>query len=140
VIHFELVSALGTKFKDDVYEVLVPTKDGTIAVFEDHMPLISAGGPGVIAVRKKPGDSERSMEHFAVAGGVIQVDGKTIRFLSDDVTTSEEVSEQEAQEAQKRAQQLMDNAPSQVALHEAKRMMHHSSAKLHLAQLKKRHH
>ena len=86
MIHFQLVSTKGTKFDDDAYEVLVPTKDGTIALFEDHMPLISAGAAGVISVRKEANDSDEHMEEFAVSGGVVQVDGKT-EFLRNQANT-----------------------------------------------------
>jgi ATP synthase F1 epsilon subunit len=140
VIHFELVSALGTKFSGEVYEVLIPTKDGTIAVFEDHMPLLSAGMGGVISVRKKASDRDSEMDHFAVSGGVLEADGKKLHFLSDDVTAAEDISEQEAEAAVARAQELMAGAGTQVAMHEAKRSLQHSSAKLHLAKLKRRHH
>jgi len=140
VIHFQLISADGVKFEDDVYEIVVPTKDGTIALFEDHMPLISAGTPGVLSVRKKVGDRDDQLEHFAVYGGVVQIDGKTARFVTDDVTTGEEVSEREAQEALERAQKLVESAESRQALDEAKQMMHHHAVRLHLAQLKRRHH
>jgi ATP synthase F1 epsilon subunit len=118
----------------------VPTQDGTIAIFEDHMPLISAGSPGVVSVRKKAGDPDSALENFAVAGGAVQVDGKTVRFLSDDITAPDEVNEQAAEAALARAQELLAKAPDQVALHEAKRMLHHSTAQLHVAKLKKRHH
>ena len=140
MINFQLVSSLGTKFKDDVYEVLIPTKAGTIAVFEDHMPLISAGMGGVISIRKQAGDSDQKMEHFAVNGGVMTVDGKNLRFLSDDITAPDEVTEEEAAAAHQKARQMMAGAENQVSLNEAKRMLHHSSAKLHVARLKKRHH
>jgi F-type H+-transporting ATPase subunit epsilon len=119
---------------------LVPAQGGTIALFEDHMPLISSCQPGVISVRKKSSDSDDEMENFAVSGGVVQIDGKIVRFLSDEVDTTEEVSEAEAEAAHKRAEELMAGAENQVALHEAKRLLQHSSAKLHVARLKQRKH
>jgi F-type H+-transporting ATPase subunit epsilon len=140
VIHFQLVSTRGTKFDDDAYEILVPAQGGTIALFEDHMPLISSCQPGVISVRRKSSDSDDEMENFAVSGGVVQIDGKIVRFLSDEVDTTEEVSEAEAEAAHKRAEELMAGAENQVALHEAKRLLQHSSAKLHVARLKQRKH
>lgn len=140
MMHFQLVSSSGTKFDDEAYEVLVPTRAGVIGIFEDHMPLISAAQPGVLSVRKKAGDSDSSMEHFAINGGVVEVDGKTVSFVADDVTTSDEVSEQTAAAALARAEELVKGADSQVALHEAHRMLHHSSAQLHIAKLKRRHH
>ncbi len=97
-MHFQLISATGVEFEDEAYEVLVPTKDGGIAILRDHMPLISAGAPGVLSIRKKAGDAEADMEHFAVYGGIVQTDGKHARFVTDDVTTTEEVSEKELAE------------------------------------------
>ncbi|OVE78905.1 ATP synthase F1 subunit epsilon [bacterium I07] len=139
-MHFQLVSVSGTKFDDDAYEVLVPTRGGVVGIFEHHMPLISAAQPGILSVRKKSSDPDSSLEHFAINGGVVEVDGHSVRFIADDVTTSDEVSEQEAATALKRAEELVKSADSQTALHEAHHLLRHSSAKLHLAQLKKRHH
>lgn len=139
-LNFQLVSATDVKYDGECYEVIVPTKDGEIAVFEGHMPLLAAGAPGVLSVRKKAGDSDSDMEDFAVDGGVLQVEGQSARFVTEDVTAAGEVSEQEAREAMQRAQQLVENASSREALHEAKAVLHQSSVKLHLAQLKRRHH
>ncbi len=140
MIHFQLVSPSGIKFDNEAYEVLVPTRAGVISIFEEHMPLVSAATSGVLSVRKKPTDSDSELEHFAVNGGLVEVDGKEVRFVADEVTTSDEASEQEAQAALARAEELVKSADSQTALHEAKRLLHHSSAQLHIAKLKKRHH
>ncbi len=140
MMRFQLVSVSGTKFDDEAYEVLVPTRAGTVGIFEQHMPMISAAQPGVLSVRKKSSDPDSALENFAISGGIVEVDGKTVRFIADEVTSSEEVSEAEATTALKRAQELVRNAPNQTALHEAQRLLQHSSAKLHLAGLKKRHH
>ncbi len=139
-MQFQLITASGLAFDGPAYEVLIPTLEGVIAVAEDHMPLISAGAPGVLSVRKKAGDSERDMEHFAVFGGVVQTDGKLTRFVTDDVTTTEEVSEKEAADALKRAENLVKNAGSQVAIEEARQVLHHATVRLHLSRLKSRHH
>lgn len=140
MIQFQLVSSVGSKYNDEAYEVIVPTPGGTISIFEDHMPLVAAARAGVLSVRKKPSDADSELEQFAINGGIVEVEGKNVRFVADDVTTADEVSEQEASEALKRAEELVKAADSQTALHEAHRLLHHSSAKLHLAQLKKRHH
>jgi ATP synthase F1 epsilon subunit len=139
-MQFQLISATGVKFDNEAYEVLVPTQGGTIALFQDHMPLISAGAPGVVSIRKKAGDRDDDMQHFAVYGGVVQIDGKTARFITDEVTEPEEVSEAEAQKALQRAQELVSGASTREELHEAQRVQAHHEARLHLAQLKRRHH
>jgi F-type H+-transporting ATPase subunit epsilon len=140
MMHFQLVSASGLKYDGDAYEVLVPTMGGTIAVFEDHMPLISSAQGGVVSVRVKQSDQDKDMEHFAVSGGVMQVEGKNLIFLSDEVTASYDVNEKEAEAALARASQLVDSSSSREDLHEAHRALHHSSAQLHIARLKRRHH
>lgn len=139
-MRFKLVSAQGIKYDNEAYEVLVPTKDGTIAVFQDHMPLISAAIGGVVSVRVSSSDRDPELKHFAVGGGVMEVDGKTLVFLSDDVTASEDVSEKEAEAALARAEDLIKNAGSRTQLNEAHRLLHHSRAQLHIASIKKRHH
>jgi F-type H+-transporting ATPase subunit epsilon len=140
MIQFQLVSTQGVKYDGDAYEVLIPTGAGTIAVFEDHMPLISSAQGGVVSVRVKQGDSDGEMKHFAVSGGIMQVEGKTLRFLSDDITASEEVNEKEAAAALSLAEELIRNAGSQQALAEAHRVLHHSRAQLNVARMKRRHH
>lgn len=140
MLNFQLISASGIKFEDDVYEVIVPTKDGTIAIAQDHMPLISAGAPGVLSIKRQSTDSATDMEHFAVYGGILQVAGKSARFVTDDVTTSDEVVEHEAEAALERAQKLTETATSRQALEEAKHVANAYAARLNLAKLKRRHH
>jgi F-type H+-transporting ATPase subunit epsilon len=140
MLNFQLVSSSGLKYDGEAYEVLVPTAGGDIAVFEDHMPLISAARGGVVSVRVKPGDSDDDMKRFAVNGGIMQVEGKTLRFLSDDITTSDEVNEKEAEAALARAEELIKGAGTQKELSEAHRVLHHSRAQLNIARLKRRRH
>jgi F-type H+-transporting ATPase subunit epsilon len=140
MIHFELVSVDGAKYDDEAYEVLIPTKDGEIAVLEDHMPLISAAQPGMISVRKKASDRDDAMEHFAVNGGVMEVDGKNLRFIAEGITAEEEISEKAAEAALARAEELVRKAGSQTALAEAQRSLQHSRAQLNVVRLKRRHH
>lgn len=140
MVNFQLVSTQGIQYDGEVYEILVPTRAGTIGIFEDHMPLISAASPGVLSVRLKSSDSDSEMKQFAINGGIVETAGNTVRFVADDITASDDINEQEAEAALRRAEELIKGAEGQVALNEAHRLLHHSSAKLHLARLKKRHH
>src|SRR5689334_12441011 len=135
MLHFQLVSSSGVKYDDEAYEVLIPTKAGIVGIFEDHMPMISAAQPGVLNVRRKSGDSDSDLESFAINGGLLEVEGKNLRFMADDVTSSEEVSESEAEQALARAQKLVESADSETALHEAQQRLQHSSARLQVARL-----
>jgi F-type H+-transporting ATPase subunit epsilon len=140
MLTFQLVSVRGSKYDDEAYEILVPTAAGTVGIFEQHMPMISAAAPGVLSVRRKQSDPDSAMENFAVNGGIVEVDGKTVRFIADDVSTPDDISEQEAAAALARAEKMVAEADSQTALHEAHHRLRHSSAMLHVAKLKRRHH
>jgi F-type H+-transporting ATPase subunit epsilon len=140
MLHFELVSTTGTKYDGEAYEVLIPAQEGTIAVFEDHMPLVSSADPGVISIRKKSSDKDDDMESFAVNGGVMEMDGKNLRFIADDISAPDDISEKEAEAALARAEELVASAGTQTALAEAHRMLHHSRAQLNVAKLKRRRH
>ena len=59
MFRFQLVSITGSKFDEDVYEVVLPTLDGQIGVLAHHMPLVSVATTGVIMVRKNSYNDKR---------------------------------------------------------------------------------
>jgi F-type H+-transporting ATPase subunit epsilon len=138
VIHLELVTLTGTKFDDEVYEVVLPTLDGQIGVLPGHMPLISVATSGVISVRRKPKDPDSSREFFATNGGVIEVTGDTLRVIVDEADHADEINESEAEAAHKRALQMKAEAKDQVSLEHAQALIDRSSTRLQVANLKRR--
>src|SRR4051812_47430046 len=106
MIHFQLVALSGTKFDDDVYEVVLPTLDGEIGVLQDHMPLVSVANNGVIAVRRDAKDSDVHREFFATNGGVVEVSENTLRVLVDEADHADDINEAEAEAAHQRAIQM----------------------------------
>lgn len=139
MIHLQLVTLSGTKFDDDVYEVLLPTLDGEIGVLQDHMPLISAATNGVISVRRSAKDSDRAMEFFATNGGVIEVENNTLRVIVDEADHADEINEAEAQAAHERALKLKAEAKDEVSLEHAEALVDRSAVRLQVAGLKRRH-
>ena len=138
MIAFELVTLTGTKFGGDVYEVLLPTPDGTIAVFLNHMPLVSLASPGVISIRRKQEHPDDFMEHYATNGGVIEVLDNKVRVLVDEADAANEISEAEAKKALEHAKKLRSEAKDQVSLDKAQAMIDRSNIRLRVNELKKR--
>lgn len=137
MIRLKLITLHGTHFDDDVYEVMLPTKAGEIAVYGGHAPLLSVAAPGVIAIRKTKGVKDSDREFMAVYGGTIEVLNNQIQVLVDEVDTSADISEAEAERAYKRAQELKDKAKDAVSLAEAQSMIDRSAVRLRLAGMKK---
>ena len=138
MILFELVTLEGKKFSDQVYEVLLPTPDGQIAIFQDHAPLITLATVGVIGVRHKDNHPDDMIEYFATNGGVIEVGDDTVRMLVDEATGTDELDEAEIKKALDRAKQLQSEAKDQVSLEKAQQQIQQSSVQLKVAALKKK--
>lgn len=139
MIRFQLVALSGTKFDEDVYEVLLPTLEGEIGVLENHMPLVSVATTGVIAVRREAKDSDAQREIFATNGGVIEVSNNTIRVLVDEADAADEISEAEAEAAMQRATKMKAEAKDQVSLQQAQALVDRHAVRLQVAGLKRRH-
>lgn len=139
MIHFQLVALSGTKFDDDVYEVILPTLDGEIGVLQDHMPLVSVATTGAIAVRRDAKDSDAARDFFATNGGVIEVSGNTLRVLVDEADHADDINEAEAEAAMERAQKMKLEAKDQVSLEHAQAIVDRHAVRLQVANLKRRH-
>jgi F-type H+-transporting ATPase subunit epsilon len=138
MIKLDLVTLHGIKSSGEVYEVLLPTPLGQIAVFENHAPLVSIASPGIIKVRVKPNDPDDFMEVFATNGGVIEVEDNAVRVLVDEADAPEEINEQEAQKAVQDAKNLLATAKDQVSLDNAMSMIERTATRLKVAELKRR--
>jgi F-type H+-transporting ATPase subunit epsilon len=138
MIQFSLVTLDGTKFGEDVYEVILPTPQGYMGVLPHHIPLVSIASPGIISVRRKPTDRDDQMEHFATNGGAIEVLDNVVRVLVDEADHEAEINEQEITKAIERAQRLKGEAKDQVSLNEAQTLIDRQAVRLQVAQLRRR--
>ncbi len=136
---FQLVTLTGSKVDQDVYEVILPTAAGEIAVFPGHEPLVGVAIPGAIAVRNSKGDADSKLEYFAVSGGVIEITPDGIKVLVDEADNADEISESEAKAALERAMKLKASAKDQVELEKASQLVDRHAVRLKVADLRRRH-
>lgn len=136
---FQLVTLLGVKVDQDVYEVILPTADGEIAVFPGHEPLVSIAVPGAIAVRNAKIDSDDKLEYFAISGGVIEITTDSLRVLVDEADSGEDIVEAESKSALERALKLKAEAKDQVELEKASALIDRHAVRLKVADLRRRH-
>jgi F-type H+-transporting ATPase subunit epsilon len=139
-MHLELITLLGKKLDQEVYEVIIPTAAGEIAVFPSHEPLVTIAVPGAISVRYKRGDPDALLDLFAISGGVVEIAQKQVRILVDEADHSEDIVESEAKSALDRAIALRDNAKNQVELEQAHQLVDRHVVRLKVADLRRRHH
>lgn len=139
MIHLQLITLTGTKFDDDVYEVVLPTLDGQVGVLPGHMPLISVATNGVISVRRRQKDTDLYLEYFAVSGGVIEVLGDRLRVIVDEADHADDISEAEAEAAHQRALRMKAEAKDQISLEHAQTIIDRTATRLQVAGLRRRH-
>lgn len=136
----QLITLAGTKLDQDVYEVLIPTVDGDIGVFPDHEPLVTLARPGVIQVRNLKTDPDDRMELFAISGGVVEIDGKTVQILVDEADHGDDIIEAESQKALDRALKLRDEATNEIELEKAHQLVDKHTIRLKVADLRRHRH
>lgn len=133
----QLITLTGLKMDEEVYEVILPTASGDIAVYPGHEPLVTRAVPGVLAIRRNRTDLDAAREYFAVNGGVAEIDTKRLRILVDEADKPEDIIESEVQKALELAKKQKAEAKSQVELDKAQSMIDRSAVKLQVASLRR---
>jgi len=137
-MNLELITLLGKKVDQEVYEVMLPTAAGDIAVFPGHEPLVTMAAPGVLAVRYKKADPDELLDYFAINGGVAEISQEKVRILVDEADYGEDILESESKAALERAMHMRDNAKNQVELEQAHQLVDRHMVRLKVADLHRR--
>lgn len=137
MIKFEMVTLGGVKFGEPVYEIMLPTPDGQIAILPHHIPLVSLVTTGVLAIRRQPNDRDDKIEYYAVNGGVVEILDNEVRLLVDEADHAEDIDEAEAAEAHKKAVELAKAAKDKLGLDEAQSLMDLHATRIKVAELKR---
>ncbi len=98
----EVVSPGGIIFKADVKQVVLPTVQGEITILAHHEPLFAKlkEGEAIILHQNK----ETSL---AIIGGYVEVKNDKVSIITDYAVRSESIEIAKAEEAKKRAEEVM---------------------------------
>lgn len=108
-IKFEIATPERVVFKENIFQVTVPTTTGDITILPEHMPLVSVLKSGVIEVKK----NEEEVAVMSVSGGFIEIMKDKIVILADTAERAEEIDEKRVEEARKRAEDAKKKARSE---------------------------
>ncbi len=111
-IKCEIVSQDRKVWEGEADMVVVPGKSGEMGILENHAPLLSTLRPGYIKVVR--GKDE---EIFTVTGGVVEVLPDKVTILADASERVDEIDIKRAEEARKRAEELLKQTPPSTAEH-----------------------
>src|SRR5687767_7974414 len=136
-MQLQFITLAGPKLQKDVYEVILPTAEGDIAVYPGHMSLVTTVVPGVITVRHKKDDADDDRDVFATNGGVAEISGQAIRLLVDEADHADDIVEQTAADALAAAKKLKEEAKDEVELERAAALVDREAVRLKVAELRR---
>ncbi len=116
-IRLDIVTLERLVVSEDVEYVSAPGIDGVIGILPRHEPLLTALSFGELHYKK-----EGQEYSFAIGGGFMEVRPDKVTVLADAAESSEEIDEQRAEEARRRAQELLAQRPESDV--EAARLEH----------------
>lgn len=100
---FKIVTPERVVYEDEIDSVSLPTEMGEITVLPHHIPLVANLKPGELIVRKGG-----EVHPLAVSGGFVEVrDENEVIVLADTAERVQELDEKRADEAKKKAEQLL---------------------------------
>jgi F-type H+-transporting ATPase subunit epsilon len=97
-LKLEIVTPRATVFSENVEYVGLPTADGDIGVYPEHVRLITQLVPGEITVTKNGAESL-----LAVGEGLVDVGPAHVSILTDMAIRAEDIDEAKVAEARERA-------------------------------------
>jgi len=103
-IQVEVVSAEESIFSGEATFVVVPGELGDLGIYPKHTPLITRIKAG--SVRIQTTSSNEEMAIF-VAGGILEIQPGSVTVMADTAIRSDDLDEERALEAQKRAEELL---------------------------------
>jgi len=103
-LQLEIVTPEKLAYSDEVDSVQLPGSEGELGVLPHHAPLISTLGAGELRLRK--GGQEES---FAIVGGFVQVLPDKVVVMAETADMASEIDLEKAQEARRKAEQVLES-------------------------------
>jgi F-type H+-transporting ATPase subunit epsilon len=132
-LHVDIVTVEGRRYKGDADFLVAPGIDGELGVLPRHIPLLTVLKPGTVKVRNQGED-----HLFFVSGGFLEIRPDEVTVLADSAERAEDIDESRAEEARKRAQELLQEKVSASDQAAASAALARAEARLRLAELRRR--
>lgn len=129
-VQLDVVSAEDSIFSGLVESIQVTGSEGELGVISGHAPLLTALKPGMVRLVKQFGVEET----IYIAGGVLEVQPGHITVLADTAIRAEDLDEQAAIEAKRRAEEHIANPSADFNYAEAAVELAEAIAQLRLIQ------
>ena len=104
-LSLEVVIPFRTVLNEDVDSVTLPGIEGELGILSEHVPLLTILDTGIMSYVNGSGNTQAIAVHW----GYAQVDGNNVRVLAELAETADEIDLPRAQEAEKKAKELLQS-------------------------------
>jgi len=104
-LSLEVVTPFRTVLNEDVDSVTLPGIEGELGILPEHVPLLTTLDTGIMSYVNGSGKTQAIAVHW----GYAQVDGNNVRVLAELAETADEIDLPRAQEAEKKAEELLQS-------------------------------
>jgi F-type H+-transporting ATPase subunit epsilon len=111
--------------RETVQQVQIPAEGGYFGVLPGHAPLMSKLGIGVLSF-----DDGTRTRYMSIHGGVVEVLPDHVRVLADAAEWAEEIDVNQAEEARRRANDLLQRHDMEINVERAVRAVERAQARL----------
>jgi F-type H+-transporting ATPase subunit epsilon len=137
-----VLTAEGRLYSSEAEFVVVPAADGEMGILDRHEPVLALLKAGPLRVTKD-GVGGGEEEVLFVSGGFVDVgrdenDKTVVTVLADSGERAHDIDEARAEEARRRAQEILAQRVSAVAVAEAAALLERSTARIKVAELGRR--
>ena len=128
--HLDIVSAEELIYSGLAEMVTCTGSLGELGIAPGHAPLLTKLRPGPVTVRHQGGEDEI----FYVSGGMLEIQPNTITILADTALRAGDVDEAAAKQAQKQAQEELNNQNAEIDYTKATSELAEAAAQLRTLQ------
>jgi len=104
-LSLEVVTPFRTVLNEGVDSVTLPGIEGELGILPEHVPLLTTLDTGIMSYVNGSGKKQAIAVHW----GYAQVDGNNVRVLAELAETADEIDIPRAQEAEKKAKELLQS-------------------------------
>jgi F-type H+-transporting ATPase subunit epsilon len=138
MLKLKLISLRGVILERQIYSVSVKTPEGIAAIYSGHSPIISTIVPSELKVRFDDKVKDGDEEYYALAGGILNVDGENVTIIVDEASHTDDLSETEVAAALASAKQAKAEAKDQQSISAALAEIDRHEVRLSLAQKRRK--
>jgi F-type H+-transporting ATPase subunit epsilon len=132
-MQLRLVTPERTIVNEEVEEILARGIEGDFGVLPEHMPLVTPLSIGEMKYKK-----DGQWEDIAIGGGFIQVLPDGVTVVADVAERSEDIDRERAEEARRRAEELLKEARTSEEEVEAQARLQRAILRLRVSQQRRR--